>query len=213
MFHIGDSFSRLQNMAIHLKPGEHKYLFKWSSPSRAGKLYWFITARSGSEFVPCFSFLRLYILWGSGSTTCLSLPVRMWSRTRFTSSAFVFNPFATSPRHLSQNLSSEVFNSSGFLPRREAPGISFSVRNVGFETVAIANEERRDAMSWPFWPRFHATRSRTFVLSAIMKVVYSTSFCSLFDLVNNFKVTLDGSSRALKCNSIYLIKGPLISFW
>ena len=27
-----------------------------------------------------------------------------------------------------------------------------------------------------------------------------------------FKVTLGGSSRALKCNSIYLIKSPLISF-
>ena len=26
------------------------------------------------------------------------------------------------------------------------------------------------------------------------------SFCSLFDLVYNFKVTLVGSSRALKCN-------------
>ena len=45
------------------------------------------------------------------------------------------------------------------------------------------------------------------------KCPYSTSFCSLFDLVNNFKVTPGGSSRALKCNSIYLIKGPLISFW
>ena len=32
------------------------------------------------------------------------------------------------------------------------------------------------------------------------KCPYGTSFCSLFDLVNNFKVTLGGSSRALKCN-------------
>ena len=32
----------------------------------------------------------------------------------------------------SQNLISEIFNPSGFLPRREAPVISFSVRNVGF---------------------------------------------------------------------------------
>ena len=33
------------------------------------------------------------------------------------------------------------------------PGISFSVRNVGFEifeVLAIANEEGRDAISWPF---------------------------------------------------------------
>ena len=45
------------------------------------------------------------------------------------------------------------------------------------------------------------------------KCPYSTSFCSLFDLVNNFKVTLGGLSRAFKCNSIYFIKGPLISFW
>ena len=33
---------------------------------------------SGSELVPCFSFLWLYILWGSGSTTYLSLPVRTY---------------------------------------------------------------------------------------------------------------------------------------
>ena len=40
---------------------------------------------------------------------------------------------------------------SGFLPKKEAPGISFSVRNVRFEVfevlavLAIANEEGRVA--------------------------------------------------------------------
>lgn len=58
---------------------------------------------------------------------CL-LPVRMYSYNRFTSSAFVFEPFPVSPQHLNQNLSSEIFNSSGFLRRREAPGISFSMK-------------------------------------------------------------------------------------
>ena len=48
---------------------------------------------------------------------------------------------------------SEIFNSSGFLSRREAPGILFSVGNVGFEifeVLAITNEEGRDAIAWPF---------------------------------------------------------------
>ena len=34
----------------------------------------------------------------------------------------------------------------------------------------------------------------------LCKCPHSMSFCSLFDLVNNFNVTLVGSSRALKCN-------------
>ena len=66
---------------------------------------------------------------------------------------FVFNLIPASPRYLCQNLSSEIFNWSGFLPRREAPGISFSVRNVGFEMfeiLATANEEGRNAKVWPF---------------------------------------------------------------
>ena len=43
-----------------------------------------------------------------------------------------------------------------------------------FEVLAIANEEGRDAISWPFSSHFHATRSRSLALSAIMKVVYVT---------------------------------------
>ena len=91
---------------------------------------------------------------------CLSLPLRMYSYTRFTSSAFVFKPFPVSPRHFSQNLSSELFNSSGFRPSREAPGISFSVRGIAFESLelsdvlaifsdcgraCVVNNKRRDA--------------------------------------------------------------------
>ena len=70
---------------------------------------------------------------------CLSLPLRMYSYTCFTSSAFVFKPFPVSPRHFSQNLSSEFFNSSGFRPSREAPGISFSVRGIAFESLELSD--------------------------------------------------------------------------
>ena len=97
-----------------------------------------VLSLTSSELVPCFCFLRLYILCGSGSMICLSLPLRMYSYTRFTSSAFVFKPFPVSPRHFSQNLSSEFFNSSGFRPSREAPGISFSVRGIAFESLELS---------------------------------------------------------------------------
>ena len=70
---------------------------------------------------------------------CLSLPLRMYSYTHFTSSAFVFKPFPVSPRHFSQSLSSECFNSSGFCPSREAPGISFSVRGIAFESLELSH--------------------------------------------------------------------------
>ena len=143
------------------------------------------------KLAPCFCFLRLYILRGSGSMICLSLPLRMYSYTRFTSSAFVFKPFPVSPRHFSQNLSSEFFSSSGFRPSREAPGISFSVRGIAFESLELSdvlaifsdcgracvvnNKIGRDATRrWPFWPRFHDARTRFRAGSAIMKVVYRT---------------------------------------
>ena len=78
-----------------------------------------------------------------------------------------------SPRHFSQNLSSEFESSSGFRPRREAPGISFSVRIVAFE------EERRDALdlltsfpcSSPQPPRVIRHYE-----SRVQKVVYSFEF-------------------------------------
>ena len=98
-----------------------------------------VLSLTSSELVPCFCFLRLYILCGSGSMICLSLPLRMYSYTRFTSSAFVFKPFPVSPRHFSQNLTSEFFNSSGFRPSREALGISFSVRGIAFELLQSSN--------------------------------------------------------------------------
>ena len=119
-----------------------------------------VLSLTSSELVPCFCFLLLYILCGSGSMICLSLPLRMYSYTRFTSSAFVFKPFLVSPRHFSQNLSSEFFNALGFRPSREAPGISFSVRGIAFESLelsdglaifsacgraCVVNNKRRDA--------------------------------------------------------------------
>ena len=53
----------------------------------------------------------------------------------FTSSAFVFNPFPGSPLHRNQNLSSSFFNSLGFRPASEAPGISSSVKTDTFVEV------------------------------------------------------------------------------
>ena len=44
-----------------------------------------------------------------------------------------------------------------------------------FEVLATANEEGRNAIVWPFQPRFHAIRSRTLALTAIMKVVYNVA--------------------------------------
>ena len=43
-----------------------------------------VLSLTSSELVPCFCFLRLYILCGSRSMICLSLPLRMYSYTRFT---------------------------------------------------------------------------------------------------------------------------------
>ena len=53
----------------------------------------------------------------------------------------------------SQNLISEIFYPSGFLPRREAPVISFSVRNVGFWNIRSTchNKQRgtrRDSLAF-----------------------------------------------------------------
>ena len=104
---------------------------------------------TSSELVPCFCFLRLYILCGSGSMICLSLPLRMYSYTRFTSSAFVFKPFPVSPRHFSQNLSSEFFNSSGFHPSREALGISFSCKRNCIWIAWIVRCARHFQHLWP----------------------------------------------------------------
>ena len=119
---------------------------------------------------------------------CLSLPLRMYSYTRFTSSAFVFKPFPVSPRHFSQNLSSELFNSSGFRPSREAPGISFSVRGITFESLelsdglaifsacgraCVVNNKRRDA-TLAFLASFsHRSNQVSRLVFAIMKVVYT----------------------------------------
>ena len=54
----------------------------------------------------------------------------------FTSSAFILRPFAGSPLHFNQNFSSSFFNSEGFRPQSEAPGISFSSRS---DAPTVAN--------------------------------------------------------------------------
>ena len=45
----------------------------------------------------------------------------------FMSCAFLLSPLSESPRHLNQNFSSSFFSEGGFLPAKEAPGISSSV--------------------------------------------------------------------------------------
>ena len=87
-----------------------------------------------------------------------------------TKHALVLSPLRESPRHLSQNFSSSFFKDEGFLPFKEAPGISFSVRIV----LLSADEELDNAMisllftlPRPFRPRFHALGSRPFRVAAI----------------------------------------------
>ena len=89
---------------------------------------------------------------------------------RFTRHAFVLSPLSESPQHLSQNFSSSFFKEEGFLPAKEAPGTSFSVRIM----LLSADEELDDAMislllisPRPFQPRFHALESKPFRAAAI----------------------------------------------
>ena len=66
--------------------------------------------------------------------------VKLRTRTcayRFTSCAFVLSPFNESPQHRNQNFSSSFFSEEGFLPAKEAPGISSSVRTAAFETSRL----------------------------------------------------------------------------
>ena len=84
----------------------------------------------------------------------------------FTSSALVLRPLPGSPLHLKQNLSSTFFNSDGFLPQSDAPGISFSSRNDPLDI--FDNKLVRVASSllipWPYLPRsdaisYHSARA------------------------------------------------------
>ena len=87
----------------------------------------------------------------------------------FTRHAFVSSPFSESPQHLNQNFCSSFFKDEGFLPAKEAPGMSFPVR-----MLFSVNEELDDAMislllTFPrtFQPRFHVLESRPFRVAAI----------------------------------------------
>ena len=86
----------------------------------------------------------------------------------FTSSAFVLRPFAGSPLHFNQNFRSSFFNSEGFRPHSEAPGISFSSRSDVADTDMFV-------LLQPHWPRSDVIVTILSELSAIMKVVYSTN--------------------------------------
>ena len=58
------------------------------------------------------------------------------------------SPLSESPRHLNQNFSSSFFSEEGFLPAKEAPGISSSVSI----TWAVSSEALlEDAIFFVFW--------------------------------------------------------------
>lgn len=86
---------------------------------------------------------------------------------RFMSCAFVLSPFSESPRHRNQNLSSSFFSEEGFLPAKEAPGISSSVR------ITVSESRLEEAIfvvicdAWPTKPRFHVFETRPFRAAAI----------------------------------------------
>ena len=66
---------------------------------------------------------------------------------------------------LNQNFRSSFFNSEGFRPHSEAPGISFSSRRDVADTAMFV-------LLQPQWPRSDVIVTILSKLSAIMKVVY-----------------------------------------
>ena len=76
----------------------------------------------------------------------------------FTSSALVLRPLPGSPLHFNQNLSSTFFNSDGFLPQSDAPGISLSSRNDPLDIFdnKLERVASRLLIPWPYLPRTDA---------------------------------------------------------
>ena len=66
------------------------------------------------------------------------------------------------------HLRSSFFNSEGFRPYSEAPGISFSSRRDVADTAMFV-------LLQPYWPRSDVIVTILSELSAIMKVVYATA--------------------------------------
>ena len=123
-----------------------------------------------------------------------------------TKHALVLSPLRESPRHLSQNFSSSFSKDEGFLPFKEAPGISFSVRIM----LLSADEELDDAMisllftlPRPFRPRFHVLDSRPFRAAAI----YEYGVLPQKLVTEKVKDTLLVSS-ALCLNGFVIIRNP-----
>ena len=102
----------------------------------------------------------------------------------FTSSAFVLRSFAGSPLNFNQNFSSSFFNSEGFRPQSEAPGISFSSRS---DAPNVANAAMF-VLLWPHLPRSDVVVTILPELSAIMKVVYAHK-CYTQSFGNSVSVT------------------------
>ena len=160
VFHIGDAFPDLKIWWFIWS-----HLFKWSSPSRTGKLYWFITVsvrlrtRALLFLSTAVYFVRIWIhnLFSFACSYVVKCSYALASPVLLCLQSFPRVSTTFKPKFKLWN-----FNSSGFLPRREAPDVSFSVRNIGLETFEVL-------VVWPFWPRFYVTRSRTLALSALMK--------------------------------------------
>ena len=98
----------------------------------------------------------------------------------FTSSALVLRPLPGSPLHLNQNLSSAFFNSDGFLPQSDAPGISFSSRNDPLDSFDNKLECVASSLliPWPYLPRsdaisYHSARAIRLYESRVLKCCYS----------------------------------------
>ena len=95
----------------------------------------------------------------------------------FTSSALVLRPLPGSPLHLNQNLSSKFFNSDGFLPQSDAPGISLSSRNDPLDIFDNKLEHVASGLLilWPYLPRsdaisYHSARAIRHYESRVLRV-------------------------------------------
>ena len=88
----------------------------------------------------------------------------------FMSCAFLLSPLSESPRHLNQNFSSSFFSEWGFLPAKEAPGISSSEYHM---RSFVRSHIFGDLWTVAYQPRFQAFEFRPFCAAAFMNSVYT----------------------------------------
>ena len=125
----------------------------------------------------------------------------------FTSSALVLRPLPGSPLHLNQNLSSKFFNSDGFLPQSDAPGISLSSRNDPLDIFDNKLERVASGLliPWPYLPRsdaisHHSARAIRHYESRVCSEVYqdhNLRTYELFDLLENYFTIYSSKSHCI----------------